>query len=177
MGATGMDLSTTRVLTRLTTQFDSIEDRIRLSGETSTGPVVLWLTQRLARRAMPALLNWLEKQTSDAPMPELQQEMAQQAAESRMTPQEPVMTGAENAAEAMLVYEIDLGFGEEGARICFKDRAGRSLVLGLDRLQLRQWLGIVRNTFQKAEWTLDEWPEWSRTSGKQDATVTPAILH
>ena len=52
-------------LQRLTTEYIVIEDRIRISGETrDSGPVVMWLTNRLAMRAVPQLLRWLEDQAA-----------------------------------------------------------------------------------------------------------------
>ena len=52
-------------LQRLTTEYIVIEDRMRISGETrDAGPVVMWLTNRLAMRVVPQLLRWLEDQAA-----------------------------------------------------------------------------------------------------------------
>ena len=52
-------------LQRLTTEYIVIEDRIRISGETrDSGPVVMWLTNRLAMRVVPQLLRWLHHRIS-----------------------------------------------------------------------------------------------------------------
>ena len=54
-------------LKRITTEFIPVEDRIRLSGEREDNgsPLVLWLTQRLIRRMLPVLLDWLQKNETD----------------------------------------------------------------------------------------------------------------
>jgi len=51
-------------LTRLTTNYADIEDRILLAGEIANSPpVAMWLPQRLALRLLPALFQWLDHQT------------------------------------------------------------------------------------------------------------------
>jgi hypothetical protein len=91
-------------LQRLTTEYIDIEDRIRISGETrDAGPVVMWLTNRLAMCAIPRLLRWLENRaaptigsssaspTSNVMKHELQS-FAQAAAVDRLKQQKPVIT-------------------------------------------------------------------------------------
>ena len=55
-------------ISRLTTDYVDAEDRLRLSGEVADStPVAMWLTQRLALRVLPALLQWLDGQTGGGP--------------------------------------------------------------------------------------------------------------
>ena len=54
------------LLTRVTTQYDQDQDRIRLAGETTAGQVQqLWLTQRLLLRLLPGLWQWLQQLPQD----------------------------------------------------------------------------------------------------------------
>ena len=55
------DFSAAPVLTRITTRYVALEDRIRLAGEVEgAGMVSIWLTRRLLQRLLPKLLRGLE---------------------------------------------------------------------------------------------------------------------
>lgn len=166
----------TQVLARLTTQYSDLEDRIRLSGEDETGKtLVLWMTHRLARRVVPAFVEWLEKQNADLPMPEVRQEMAQQAAEAGLEPQAPVK--AAQKVDGWRVDAIDLTFSGDAVRITFKNDAGDKAQLDLGATPLRQWLGIMRGCFERGEWPLDIWPEWLMSAKPEPKEKDTAILH
>ena len=49
-------------LQKVTVEYDENEDRIRLAGEGADGVrAVLWVSQRLLRRLVPVLVNWIGK--------------------------------------------------------------------------------------------------------------------
>jgi len=166
----------THALARLTTQYSDIEDRIRLSGEVENGsPLVLWMTHRLARRVVPAFVEWLEKQNADLPMAEVRQEMAQQAAEAGLEPQAPVKAPGET--NGWRIDAIDLTFSGEAVRITFKNDTGGKAQLDLGATPLRQWLGILRGCFERGEWPLDIWPDWLMSAKPEPKEKDTAILH
>lgn len=153
-----------------------MEDRICLSGELPDGTaVVFWMTHRLVARLVPALANWLEKQAGDLPMPEVRQEMAQQAAEAGMTSQPPVEAPAQ--PDIVLVDSVDLRFSDEAVRVAFKYGSEQAAYLLLSSTALRQWLGILRRAFERAGWPLDIWPEWSRVAPAPKGNPRGAMLH
>jgi hypothetical protein len=61
------------------------EDRLRISGETGDGGVlVLWMTQRMVNRLIGALAQWLEKQSGDVLPVEVAQGVAMKTAMSSL---------------------------------------------------------------------------------------------
>lgn len=171
-----MEVNTAQILARVTTQYSDVEDRIRLSGELPSGvTVVLWLSQRLVRRLVPSLAKWLEKEANHLPMPELRQEMTQQAAEAGLKPAAPVQTAPQVAGE--LVTEVDLTYGEDAVRITFKKQGMSPIILPMSKMSLRQWLGILRGAFERAEWPLDVWPGWSLPEDTSTGTSGSIITH
>jgi hypothetical protein len=182
-----LELRTTLGLGRLTTQYHEQEDRIRITGEIETGGTAcLWLTNRLARRLVPALVRWLEQESGDLPMPELRQEMAQQAAEARMEAGAPVGGGGAVAFN-LLLQEIDLQATDQAIRLVLKTGAepgsgagsgsGAVFAFGFDRTSARQWLAILRHGFEQAGWPQDIWPEWSKSAAPSEAAGWQRSLH
>src|SRR5688500_11623886 len=93
----------TVTLKRVSTEYSDREDRLRLSGEVEgAGPVVIWLTQRLAARLLPLLLKYLDQQTDGRPHRDALHGFAQQAARAELKPQAPVR--AEPSAESLLAH-------------------------------------------------------------------------
>ena len=160
-------------LQRITTEYIDLEDRIRLSGETkNAAPVVVWLTQRVVQRLLPALLQWLERQNADTSRAEILHSFAQQAAEAELTPQTPVRAGA--GSTAWLVLSVDIAQSDQAVSLTFRGADGQDASLALAAKPLRQWLAIVHDAYLKAEWSLDVWPEWVREStlpARQQAVV------
>ena len=104
------------------------------------------------------------------------QEFAQQLAQAELAPELPVQTT--EAAQSWLVLEVDITLSPEGTlALVFKretgsaatqEGAGRA-ILTVEAKQLRQWLGIVRSQWQKAEWPLTLWPTWMDEQAPSDA--------
>ena len=173
-------------LQRITTEYVDTEDRVRLSGEAEKdASIVLWLTQRLLSQVISHLLGLIEKQSlnlantdssNPAPASSLMQGFAQQLAQSELASELPVQATA--AAQSWLVLEIDITLSPEGTlALVFKretgsaatqEGAGRA-ILTVEAKQLRQWLGIVRSQWQKAEWPLTLWPTWMDEQAPSDA--------
>lgn len=169
-------MTTPALLERITTEYVEVEDRIRLSAEVQgNSPVVLWLSQRLLLRLLPSLIHWLDGQGgTDAGYSQLMQGFAQQAAQSELTPQAPVNTTA--AVSAWLVQAVDVGASEQLMRLTFRGGSEQAATLNLEAKPMRQWLFILKNLCQKAEWTLDFWPEWFE-GGNQPTSIKGLTLH
>jgi hypothetical protein len=154
-------------LQRLTTEYIVIEDRIRISGETrDSGPVVMWLTNRLAMRVVPQLLRWLEDQAaptagSSSDSPGLKRELqsfAQAAAVARLRQQKPVV--AEARTPSWVVKAIDITVTRGGLSMTFRGEQDQSASLRFDAMGLRQWLSILHRAWSKAQWPSLVWPDW-----------------
>jgi hypothetical protein len=150
----------TALLQRITTEYVEAEDRIRIIAEVQGGsPMVLWFSQRMLARLLPGLIKWLDGQGSrDVPFSQLMQGFAQQAAQSELTPQPPVRPTLNGPV--CLVQSVDVGVSETLMSLTFRGASGEAAKLNLEAKPMRQWLFILRNLCQKAEWKLDVWPEW-----------------
>ena len=178
-------------LQRITTEYVSNEDRIRLSGEVEGNTsIVLWLTQRLLAQLITHLLRLIEKQSLNlgntdsvdpAPASSLMQGFAQQVAQAELIPELPVQAAA--SAQSWLVLEVDFSLNPEGTLVVvFKREAGKEAAqkgkdagkatLAIEAKQLRQWLGIVHAQWQQAGWPLTIWPTWMDEQSPSD-TANP----
>ena len=162
-------------LNRITTEYIDVEDRIRICGEAeNAAPVVIWLTQRLLNRVLPVLLQWLERQNANTPRAEALQGFAQQAARAEMKPQAPVR--ASKGCAAWLVQSVDVKQSAQVVILTFKSIDNQNATLTLAATPLRHWLNILHDTYLKAEWSLDVWPEWVR-DGVLPAKHKALMLH
>lgn len=162
-------------LTRITTEYVTTEDRLRISGERSGAPqLTIWLTQRLLLRLLPPLFKWLETTGAGGrPRSETLQSFAQQTARAQQTPQPPVAYSA--AAESWLVETLDLNTAAAAVRLIFKSGDGQQVILTLTDQALRQWLNILHSLWVKAEWPLAVWPEWVQPCA--GAPQQPVVIH
>jgi hypothetical protein len=164
---------------RFTTEYADFEDRIRVSHQLDSGEVVVtWLTRRLTDRLVAHLATWLEKETVQTPRSEVLQSFAQEAAAvelaqaAAVNPQAAVTPPP--SPDAWLVREIDIKTEGVGVSLQLRgDSASAKLQLGLTRLQLRQWLNILRSQYVLAQWPLSAWPEWLQPN-ETNATATKA---
>lgn len=158
-------------MARVTTRYDSGQDRFSLAGELPQGlPVVLWLTQRLLLRLLPPLLAWLQE--NDAPQQhgplqrlysDTLQGFAQQAACAGLEQQMPVPVQA--ASPEWLVESVDLARGAAGVRLVFLGGEGPVAAMAMPAQALRQWLGIVCHAWRQAPWPMEPWPAWLVEAG------------
>lgn len=185
-------------LQRFTTTYDISQDRISLVGQGSDGSPVhtLWLTQRLLRRLLPTLWQWLERHdtpqtdlgTAQAPITRASalHEMAQQAACAQLPGEtEPPVTPGLFSPQ-WLVCSVQLRASAQGVELLLNNAQDDNAALPMDYAcaqlaftaqPLRQWLDILRQLHQQADWPLDQWPQWltAATGGPQN-TGRP-VLH
>lgn len=165
-------------LERITTEYVEVEDRIRIAG-TAGGrqPVVLWLTQRLARRLLPPLCEWLSRREGDPLRAEVLQGFAQQRALAAMEPQAPVRPV--RTSRHWRVASIDVTRGEDAVQLTFKgDLPDDAVRLTMSPMHARQWLAILHAGFRKGGWPLDGWPEWiAENNGRTEQRPAPVVLH
>jgi hypothetical protein len=158
------------VLRRLTTEYVEIEDRIRIAGQTpKDGQVVMWLTNRLATRAVPQLLRWLENQATpsvatslaSAPSQAVKRELqsfAQATAVAGLKPQKPVTARADDPA--WVAKAIDIKATQSHLSITFRGVQDQSAAVRFDAMALRQWLSILHRVWTSAQWPPLVWPDW-----------------
>jgi hypothetical protein len=189
-------------LERITTEYITAEDRIRLAGLTGEDlPVILWLTQRLVNRLLPPLFEWLTRQEDSFPGIESLQFVAQQQATRHKSPHPPVQSPknrpknlqpqaqlkndntrnppppvqVEKDSPSRLITSIDITSNDNVVSLIFKNDSEESLSLIMTASLLSQWLSILFFTYRKAEWPLTGWPDWmveGRHAEEQPATVT-----
>ena len=175
------------VAQRFTTEYVDHEDRMRVSAALPGDEVaVMWLTKRLLDRLVLHLASLLEQQTAQAPLPEVQQTFAQQAAivshvqNSKEQQQVPVQPQKAQTVREWLVLEVDITPAEHGVSLRFRGaQADQKIELGMPAVLLRQWLAIVHGQYKRAQWPLDSWPTWMNDA-VESATVTDKpglILH
>lgn len=170
-------------LQRMTTEFVAVQDRLCLRGELpGGGVVVLWMTQRLLNRLVPALCAWLEAATaavspvsstgaapsSQAPL----QHWEQQAAQLQLPAQAPVQV--EPTSLQWLVEAVDVEQAAQWVRLTFRAEAQTSVSVVFQASPLRQWLGIVFQQYGQAEWATGHWPSWMAGT---PAKAAAAVLH
>lgn len=177
-------------LKRLTTEYLVNEDRIRLTGEAEPpAQVVIWLTQRLLLRMVPALLEWLQAELEKSPVvaastkvaaspgaegvKDFLQQAAQQSARSAVTPQAPVRAGADSPI--LLATAVSITRLPQGLRLTFRGEAHeQAWHFGLGAQPLRQWLAILKDATVRAGWPQHYWPDWMQ---KPSLPSEPRALH
>ncbi len=163
-------------LTRVTSEFIEAEDRYKITGVCEDGEtLIFWLTQRLLIRLINHCLVFLDSKSdgipqnsniNDQPKSNLRG-FAQQPAEKELPVEDPVV--AKHNSRSYLIGEIDLEFGDNGLLLVFKEGMTKHASLALNIQQLRQWLAIIHNVWQIAEWPMSIWPDRISTS---DQTIT-----
>jgi len=175
------------VAQRFTTEYIDHEDRCRMSASLPEEAVaVMWLTRRLLDRLVSHLAGWLEQETAQAPMPEVQQTFAQQAAvashqeQSQTVQQTPVLAQQAQVVHEWLVTAVDVTPLEQGISLRLRGADPQAVVvLGMPPVMLRQWLGIVHGQYVRAQWPLDCWPAWMNEAAQQAQIpdVSDTFLH
>lgn len=145
-------------LLRITTEYVTLEDRLRLTGATGDDQtVVLWVTQRMMNLLAPQLTGWLERNGGAGG--EALQEFAQQAAEASLEAQPAVR--AATIETTTPVVTVDIASRDDGVTLVFKAEDNRPLASVPFQVEaLRQWLGIVRNQYVAGGWPTTVWPAW-----------------
>lgn len=168
-------------ITRFRTQYDTVQDRITLTGEVDNtdAVIVVHLTQRLLLRLIPRLSNALNApQISQSKDPVSLHQFAQSAASEVVNTrvEKPIATPSVQSA-AILPRELKLAASPKELKIRFSDpeRGNRVYALTLSALHLRQWLSILYGQFRVAEWPQTVFPSWIGTA--PDTSPTSSIVH
>ena len=132
---------------------------MRLAAATTQGgTLVVWLTQRLLRRILPYMLEWLDQRAGSLPRRELTHDFAQEAARAALAPQPGVEASA--ADQEWIAIAADIGREPDGLTVNFRNSAGHAFLVRMSEIELRQWLSVVHALWQHAEWPMDVWPNW-----------------
>lgn len=151
---------------RFTTQYEPVEDRVRLSIELKDEVQVLWLTRRLLSLLIPSLLERMDTMPSVqlAPKPQVQvaQRFSQQAAVSNLKRQKNVVATPETPQKrvATLVTSIQVRSGKKGMVLDFKGGEHILRSLPFSEVGLRQWLSVLHQNYSCANWAEAFWPSW-----------------
>lgn len=152
--------------------------------------VVIWVTQRLLLRLVPALSQWLERgavtqggqaqslteHDPDSARREVMQHFAQQAARSEYQSEPPVVTA--DSAPAWLAVAVDVSWSAEAMSLTFRSAAEDRVNLTLAAQPLRQWMGILHEGWRRAQWPAQIWPTWMfEVASDPGRSQTPAVLH
>lgn len=166
-----------QTLTRVTTEYHSVEDRVRLSGQLGDGTVtVIWMTGNLLGRLVPELIRWLEAAGQNVPRAAVFHSFKQERARSQLEQQLPVK--AADATSTWLATAVDLRKSPTGVRLVFRNpEQAQQLALDLAPVPLRQWLNMLLQAYTRAQWSLAVWPEWMREQQAAMATPAPQALH
>ena len=160
------------LLKRITTEYNSREDRIRLLCETDDNTVCeMWITHRLSDKLILSLTsdksgNDLKKKAINA--------FEQQAAMTSFKRQPPV-----NATEkkiSWLIETIDINRTQDNVKLTFKDTNHHSASITFTITALRQWLNITFQTYKRAEWSISAWPQWIELTKTNETTSNTGNL-
>ena len=152
-----------RSLKRFSTRYVESEDRVRLIGKPDDGaPEVIWLTQRLLQRLIPALVQWLDGQGSADAQREVLHAWAQQKARADLVPGPQVQPADDS--RAWVARSVQVTKRAKGMRLTFKGAGEAPVSVTFAVKGLRQWLSIVYAAYADAGWPGDVWPEWMRES-------------
>lgn len=166
-------------LKKVTLRYSKVEDRIRMdalvAGELVAGENVItfWLTQRLCRemvKSLAAYFNEAGLSVSDA-SPQNQravQSYLHQTAQGAKKKAVPVPGKA--ATSMVLVDRVQLRTSRDLVQLILPLPDKTRAVLALRPNEARQWLDILYQQYQLAEWPLGFWPEWIRSAATNEAS-------
>lgn len=146
---------------QFTTDYDPVEDRIRLAGRTVAGDrATVWLNLRMLGLLVPALSRWLEGRSAAEGRHQVAVQQFQQAAATAVrasaAPTPPVQP-----VDGQLAVSVDYTDLGVAMRLTFKARDGTGMAwVDLPDVALRQWLGILRDLHKVALWPVDAFPAW-----------------
>jgi hypothetical protein len=189
----GNEKNTSEIWQRVTAEYVPLEDRVRLNGEQRGGEISgIWLTRRLLDRLVPALSDWVAQSTETAtgkqqrtsaaaPAPESDamarnsaiNAMEQQASRWGGGPRHPPVP-VERPRRIALASTVRLSRSKTAIRLLFQmapDQTEGSVAITFSRPLMRQWLNILHDTYLKAQWPMDVWPDWVVEARRAPQTV------
>jgi len=142
--------------------YDADEDRLAWDTEDRAGGTTrLWLTQRLCRGLVRALLPMLRNAMPQVVGPEHQatvQSFEQAAAMAAFGKLPPVRAQAETVTGLVKAVHIQPAGAALGMTFDFGADGHRTL--GLTHAEVRQMLAVMHRLHTAAGWPLDIWPAW-----------------
>jgi hypothetical protein len=171
----------TQLPNRITTDYVELHDRLRIAGELpQDGVVIIWLTQRLVRRLIPYLLQWLDQQVQgldqqagSQPRRDVVHGFAQEAA--RMGMEEHPRVDIARQHPEWLASRIDYTTESDHLVLTLRNDDGHAFGMRLAPVELRQWLTVLHGLWAHAEWPMDIWPDW--LDNQTQAERAPPQLH
>ena len=146
----------------VTTDYNQNEDRISLTCVLNDdSKVVVWLSQRMLRRFVPALLHKVENELKLG----VQSHSSIQSLTDRMAhkKQSAVQTvHTVTSVVSWVMVSVDISNMPQGVRLTFKGQNSELVPWSLSYVHLRQWLDILYRCCVKSEWPLDVWKEWQQ---------------
>ena len=140
--------------------YDPAEDRLAWDTEDTGGATTrLWLTQRLCRGLVGAILPLIEARLDAPPQHQATVQSWEQAAamaDFGKTP--PVQTRAESVTG--LVSAVHITPTTEGFDLTFDFGAGEQRTVGVVLAAVRQTLDVLHRLSISAGWPQDIWPAW-----------------
>lgn len=146
----------------VTTKFNQNEDRISLTFVfNDDSSEVIWFSQRMLRRFVPALLNNVEKELKLGVQSHSSiRNVANRTSHKNQSSVQSVHTTAR--VSEWLIVSVDISKMPQGVRLTFKGANGELVPWFLSYVHLRQWLDILYRCSVKSEWPLDIWKEWQQ---------------
>lgn len=166
-------------ITRVTTRYVPVEDRLRLEAELEDGARLgFWLTQRLAREVVKTLVAHVERQGLERRVvpPEARDEVQRQlhaAARARRGRTPPVA----EAPESVLLDRVRIRATDRQVQLFLPLPEGRVGALAMGPDHARQWLDILFQQYRAAGWPLDVWPAWIRSEKSSARSAAGERLH
>ncbi len=169
------------VIDRVTSKYDEVQDRLHFICAMNDGSVIsIWMTQRLLKRFVPLLLDWLQAQldVEDKAQAEAFHSLAQTRAQVAMKENSPVVApspslSTDDEAQNHQTPVILSGRSHEWlvTSITISKRPNElvlkiseanevnAVVLPLPVAALRQWLCALQQLTTRSDWPMD-WPTW-----------------
>jgi hypothetical protein len=142
--------------------YDAAEDRLAWDAEDREGGTTrMWLTQRLCRALVQAVVPMLLKTTAQALPREHEtavQSWEQAAAMADFGKVEPVRPRPQSLAG--LVRTVNIRPPGEAFVLTFEFGAEGRCAIGMKLPELRQTLAVMHQLHVSAGWPLDFWPAW-----------------
>jgi hypothetical protein len=147
-----------RLAARMTTGYDVQQDRLCLSVlDQQRRRTRIWLTQRLAGRIIPALLERLQGVAGDR----AEHSARLAARRRRVAPASPAAV-PDDQDEERLPSNIRIATSKDQTILLFDGENSRdeTIAIPIDSARLRQWLRIFYRHYKRAGWPLEIWPRW-----------------
>ena len=164
------------LLSRVTLDYSPDEDRMKLTGLTQTGSlVVAWLTLRLLGRVVPHLLTRYESiaasaVSNTAPL----QQSSQPEVLGGAGAEEPVLPAHDTPC--FLVGAADITQGTDSIILTLRGGSGE-VRFAIPASKMAHWLSGVKNLYQVAEWPMLAWKDASQILMSSEGGGGSVTLH